>query len=197
MGLFQIGQKQKPSLKSSWLRKLTSRCGTYEADFDLFALLHDIALARQITGAVASADKLKISAGEAVSTMQNFDGFWEREGEKLQDMVRQQRIRQRRLDPTANGMPNLFFTVAPAEWKFPLHDGVLGEHKQDGALSDVQSLVTLHVYQCMAEIIKKVLLSKQLANHVVTGIDEVYDYSMRFEFQSRGTLHVHVVAWVK
>ena len=29
-----------------------------------------------------------------------------------------------------------------------------------------------------------------------TGIKACHHYAMRFEFQGRGTLHVHVVAWV-
>ena len=29
------------------------------------------------------------------------------------------------------------------------------------------------------------------------GIEEVLDYSFRWEFQGRGTIHVHAIAWVK
>ena len=29
------------------------------------------------------------------------------------------------------------------------------------------------------------------------GLEEVYDYCFRWEFQGRGTIHVHVLAWAK
>ena len=29
------------------------------------------------------------------------------------------------------------------------------------------------------------------------GVEEVEEYSLRFEYQGRGTLHVHVVAWMR
>ena len=103
----------KPSIKQSWVRKLTSRCLSYEADFELFSLLYDISLARQLTAVIAIAEREKIAPEQAASTMQNFDSFWEKEKEKLEDMCRQK-----------NCFPNLFFTVAPAEWKFNWHRGV-------------------------------------------------------------------------
>jgi hypothetical protein len=31
----------------------------------------------------------------------------------------------------------------------------------------------------------------------MAGIEEVFDYSFRWEYQGRGTIHVHVVAWVR
>eukprot|EP00973_Karenia_brevis_P028552 3935507-Karenia_brevis.AAC.1 len=43
--LGHISRKQKPSLKSSWLRKVLSRCAEYQRDFQLQALLHDISMA--------------------------------------------------------------------------------------------------------------------------------------------------------
>ena len=63
-------------------------------------------------------------------------------------------------------------------------------------MSEVQPKLTLHVYHCMAEITQNILLSKNICNPEVSGTDAVQDCSMRFEFQGRGTLHVHVVAWV-
>ena len=102
----QITARQLPSIKASWTRKLTSRCITCEEDFALFSLLYDIALARQITGVVRVAQSMQIAPEEAASNMQNFDGFWEKEREKLEYMCRQQ-----------GSMPNIFFTSAPAEWK--------------------------------------------------------------------------------
>ena len=100
------------------MRKILSRCVSYEEDFPLFCLLHDIALARQISAIVNIADQQKIAPEEAASGHQNFDSFWRKEQQKLEDMCRQM-----------DSMPNFFFTVAPAEWKFQHHRGMQQRRK--------------------------------------------------------------------
>ena len=60
-------------------------------------------------------------------------------------------------------MPNLFFAVAPAEWKVPLLHGIFGDNIDAGNLSDFQPK-TLHVYHCMAEITQNILLSKKICH---------------------------------
>jgi hypothetical protein len=42
-------------------------------------------------------------------------------------------------------LPNLFITVAPAEWKFPLHLPTLGGAKDARELSNVQGILTLRM----------------------------------------------------
>ena len=98
-------------------------------------LLHDIALARQISSIVTVAESQHLSPDEAASGMQNFGAYWQRETAKLENMCRQH-----------GEKPNLFFTVAPAEWKFPLHQGMLQGHRDNESLSDAQFVLTLHMY---------------------------------------------------
>ena len=226
--LKQITIKQKPSIKSSWTRKVTSRVRSYEADFELFSLLYDISLARQLSAVVAVADKQKMAPEAATANMQNFSAFWEREAQKLEDMCRQQKILEvqrradeeselRRLDKElgqkqlryveepATGMPNLFFTIAPAEWKFNWNRAMLQWTKEEGfSESEAQAVMTLHLNHVIGSILREVVLKKGAGltdewstERRAAGIDEVYEYSFRWEFQARGTLHVHVVAWVR
>ena len=82
--------------------------------------------------------------------------------------------------------------VPPAEWRFPVHDGVIGAQKECGDLSNAHSLMTLHMYHTLVAVLEKVLL--KTPDELRTGIKKVLAYSMRFEFQSRGTIHVHIVA---
>lgn len=110
------------------MRKLLSRCTSYEEDFPLFELLHDIALAKQITSTVAIAENKKVAPEETASGMQNFDSYWSREQAKLEDMVRQH-----------GRMPNLLFTVDPAEWKFQWHRGIQHWRKVADDLSEGQA----------------------------------------------------------
>ncbi|CAJ1358990.1 unnamed protein product, partial [Effrenium voratum] len=141
LGLGRITNKQKPSLKTSFTRKLTSRCQSYQADFPLFALLHDIALARQVSGMVKAAEEKGIAPDEAASGAQNFGAFWA-------DVCRQR------------GMPNLFFTIAPAEWKFPLHEGMFGHCGAPAELEKVQATLALHMRHVLKEVVEQCVLNR-------------------------------------
>jgi hypothetical protein len=182
--LGRISSSERPSLKASFFRKLLSRCQDYQEDFPLFALLYDIALARQINALVKVAHDQKLAPDEAAKGMQNFSAFWDTQRAQLEDMCRQ------------NGMPNLFFTVAPAEWKFQLHQGMFGHCSDPKELSKAQAAVTMHMYHVLNEIIEKLVLNME-QQCKAPGIKSVKDYSLRFEFQGRGTLHIHVVGWVE
>lgn len=187
--LYTIGRIQetnKPSIKTSWLRKISSRCGQqYQADFPLQCLLFDVMMAKQLTLIVAKAEEQKISPDEASSGMQCYAEYWNRESMKLEDMCRRH-----------GRKPNLFFTVAPAEWTFPIHETILRDYKDAGKLSDTQAALTLHMYHVLIELIETDLLKKGVRDASSTGIKEILDYSIHIEYQGRGTLHIHVVAWV-
>ena len=81
----------------------------------------------------------------------------------------------------------LFFTVAPAEWKFPLHVEVF----KDRDLHKVQCLLTWHLHSVFSVTLGR-LFQGQWPK---AGLTTVYDWVLRFEFQARGTLHVHALAW--
>ena len=53
---------------------------------------------------------------------------------------------------------------------------------------DFQGPMTLDIYRKLVETMKELLKTNEF-------FDEVYDYCIRIEFQGRGTLHIHVVAW--
>ena len=102
-------------------------------------------------------------------------------------------------------LPNLFFTIAPAEWKFNYHRGIQQWRMETGcSLSDGQAIMTLHMYHVIGAILKEIVLRKgdlpetqEFRERRNAGLEEVYDYCFRWEFQGRGTIHVHVLAWAK
>lgn len=185
-----IGPRSTPSLKKAWMRKVMSRCLDYEEDHDLHAFLYDCYMARRITSVVAMADKQRIAPDRAASKMQNFEEFWHTERAKLEDMCRQMR-----------GLPNLFLTIAPAEWRVQHHRGLQHWRKVHNKLSEGAPLMTLHLHRTIGEFLAKVLLRRGARDESdpgrKAGLEEVFEYSLRYEFQDRGTLHVHVVAWVR
>ena len=85
LALKHASESSDPSLKASFMRKLCSRCVDYQSDFPLFALLYDIALARQLSSLVAIAKRQRISPDDAAGDKQNFSGFWQWQREKLED----------------------------------------------------------------------------------------------------------------
>ena len=56
-------------------------------------------------------------------------------------------------------------------------------------MTDFQGPTTLDIYRILMEAMQGLLVSGD------DFFDEVYDYCIRVEFQGRGTLHIHVVAW--
>ena len=189
LGMYKrrLALNAQPNLKTSFFRKLTSRCVSYEEDFPLQCLIHDVSLARQLQGISTKAAELKM-APDALPKTQNFANFWMDEKEKLEDMCRQH-----------GDMPNLFFTVAPAEWKYPTHCAMPGWRKQHAqgpdSLSGGQVIMALHMYHTLDEIIRSLLTERDICRQRI-GIADVHDFCLRFEYQGRGTIHVHVVAWV-
>ena len=55
-------------------------------------------------------------------------------------------------------------------------------------MTDFQGPMTLDIYRVLMETMQELLVSNEF-------FDEIYEYAIRVEFQGRGTLHIHVVAW--
>ncbi len=91
------------------------------------------------------------------------------------------------------GLPNVFLTIAPAEWKTLLHDGVFAQVEQITDLNQHQATLTLHLYNAITTIFQQIVFK----DNAPWGFRRVFEFVLRIEFQSRGTLHVHVLAWVE
>ena len=145
-----INPKSTPSLKDGWQRKILRRSLDYGRDFILKALLYDVSFAKTISAVVATAAHQGISPDEAVADMPQFEQYWHIETQKLEDVCRQ-------MD---GEKPNLFFTVAPAEWQFPLHRWFLDPLVKRFGLSECQAWLTQHFYHCMSAILEACIFKK-------------------------------------
>ena len=169
----QISARQLPSISQSVTRKILTRCAEYKKDFVLQCLLSDVFLAKRISAVVNTADKRDIAGDVAASEMQIFSGFWKHASEKLIDMCWQN------ASPEFEGISNLFLTVAPAEWQLPNHDGPCGRSEFARQLDHVHAA---RVPNDQKEyVLAKECRGAELVEN--SGIREVYDYAMRFEFQ--------------
>ena len=87
-------------------------------------------------------------------------------------------------------MPSIFFAVAPAEWRYRLHEGMF----EEGPLADQQQKITLHLYHTLQTLLEFHILKNGDSLERI-GIAKIRQWSFRFEFQSRGTLHLRAVLW--
>ncbi len=168
-----------PSIKDSFLRKMCCRIRDYSADFLLQCLLYDIQSAKAFMAILYRAEELKCPPENVAIGNSSFDVFWHNQSRYLADRCRFHKK-----------VPNIFLTIAPLEWKFPLHSPLFARFKKAKRLADVQGHMTFHFYHCLVALLADIFQD-------VEWFTEVYDYTIRIEFQSRGTLHIHLCGWVK
>ncbi|CAE7271115.1 PIF1 [Symbiodinium sp. CCMP2592] len=179
--------RNKPSIRAGFMRKLESRCIDYCNDFALQCLLYDVCLAKTISSVQAIAEKQKVAPEQIASDMDGFEIYWQQQLRKMEDICRQEHEKTGCL---SDALPSVFFTIAPAEWRYLLHNGMFHE----GSLTDQQQNITLHLYHTLQVLLEHHIL-KNGASLAKIGIARVRQWSFRFEFQSRGTLHLHAVLW--
>ena len=182
-----VSSNQKPSIRAAFLRKLTSRCVDYTQDFPLQCLLYDVVMAKTISSVLNIAIQKNAAPERICSDMDTFEGYWLQQLRKMEDICRQEHEKSQDM---AKALPNVFFTVAPSEWKYLLPKGVFFED----SLSNQQLLLTLHLHNTLAALLEAHIL-KDGHSLAQIGLARVRQWSLRFEFQARGTLHVHVVLW--
>jgi len=205
-----IQNSQRPNAKTSYLRKCLSMCTAYMTDFMLLFLIYDIATARQTLGKIATAENKGLSPDILADNKQNSESFWRHEQDILSDVVRQMEKKCTDKDnypvlwdycnspllhtPRSLAFPNVFITIAPAEWTFLLNNPLFHRYKYAGDwtnpadLGDVQGPMALHIYNVLMTIMKGLLAKNKF-------FDEVYEWCIRVEFQGRGTLHIHIALW--
>ena len=193
------------SLKFSFLRKIQSRMRSYEQETSLFFYLYDVAMARMLTTKMNLAAKKGYTADVVSDSNVVSDSYWKHEQDYTADLVRQMDYRCRTAVPgdpiyvyqhsfafhgidTSLAFPNLFWTIAPSEWKFPMH-GIYDEYYPDRG-HDVGAMAALHMYNCIQDAILKLVTEKNSQ-----WFTQVLHYLIRLEYQDRGTIHFHVAVW--
>ncbi len=132
-----------PSTRVSYRNKLFSRVLGDGVACKLACLLYDIALGRELMALAALADSKNVSP-EALCTHKNsYESYWFSQQEIIFDRCR------------IRGKPRLFLTIAPAAWKFPMHEHLFKPWASNKKLRDVQALLTIHLYNSLVESVQK------------------------------------------
>ena len=116
--LERADSKSQPSMKDSFFRKLCCRIRDYSYDFLLQCLMLDINAARSFMAIMNRAEELKCPPEIIAVGNHSFDVYWENQARFLNDRCRQL------------GLPTIFLTISPLEWKFPLHSPLFARFRK-------------------------------------------------------------------
>ena len=190
------------SIGTSWTRKVLSSVRAYGEQRDLAFFLYEKHLANKFFAAHVRAQKMGITADVLTRDSQTSSGYWDIVQDSLADLVRIMLQRcydeegHKQLYDHVRGLrgnfwlcayPNVFITIAPAEWKFP-RPYFLDPYLQ--VIFAGAYIMALHMYylvRCMW-----FFLSTPFGNRWFI----VYEWVMKTEYQGRGTPHWHIAAWV-
>ena len=166
----------------------------YSMDFDLLQFTYDRRLFKTVMGAINSSKASGCSPNCGLQQKSFSATFWRWQHLLLVDAVRQY------------GFPSFVVTISPYEWTFPW-PGFIQNIRDEHCLepTDLPVLETLHVAHVLEQIARGYLAganTNRWRHHVFGNSHKPMDrnvitYFYRFEFQSRGTLHLHMLVWVK
>ena len=191
------------SIGLSWTRKALSSVRVYAEQVDLPFFIYEKQLANKFFTAQCRAQRMNVTGDVMARDSQASCGYWEIVQDALADLVRimlarcfdseqypalAEHCRSLRGEMWVCAFPNLFLTIAPAEWKFPMPYFLEPYWKQwvvGGAY-----LMALHMYYLVRCIWR--FLSNRFGHRYFI----VYEWVMKTEYQGRATPHWHIAAWV-
>lgn len=188
------GQDHRASSKIAFMHKLLSPVNDYALHYDLLQYHYDRWLFKTITGAVNASKASGCSPNRSLETKSFSKTFWHHQNLYLIDAVRQY------------GYPSFFITISPYEWTFPFPpflDHLRSQYAKD--VTQIPALETLHVAHVLEQIARGYLTGSNCnrwRTHLFSNVPNptcknVLTYFYRFEFQKRGTLHLHMLVWVE
>lgn len=182
------------SSKVAFCKKLFSEILDYGLHFELLQFQYDRWVYRTVTGAINTARMLKCSPARSLDTKTFSPTYWQWQHRFVLDAVNQ------------FGLPDIFITLSPYEWSFPFPQWLNDiRHKTGRGPTDLSGYETAHVVHILAQIVRGYLCgsnSNKWSQHVfsynrIAKQTNINTYFYRFEFQKRGTAHLHLLIWLK
>ena len=164
--------------------------------------MYEKQLANKFFNAQVRAKRMNVTGDIMTRDSQVSAGYWEIVQDALADLVRIMLVRcfdeenhKLLYDHCRNlrgqvwlcAFPNLFITIAPAEWKFPKPYFLVPYTDCMFACAYIMSLHMYYIVRCMWMF---------LANRFGHRFFQVFEYVSKTEYQGRGTPHWHIAAWV-
>ena len=186
------GQNNRVSGKISYMHKVLSPVVDYAINYDILQYQYDRWLFKTITGAVNASKASGCSPNRSLENKSFSETFWQHQHLFLIDAVHQY------------GFPSLFITISPYEWTFPFPPFIQHIRNTYGKdATEVAVLETIHIAHVLEQLVRGYLTggnSNRWRTHVLCNVDDpasknVKTFFYRFEFQQRGTLHLHMLVW--
>ena len=104
------------------------------------------------------------------------------------------------------GLPDVFVTISPFEWSFPFPKWLQDVRIKTGkGPTELAGFETAHIVHTLAQLVRGYLCgsnSNKWSSHVFSynaskNYSNVKTFFYRFEFQKRGTAHLHLLIWLK
>ena len=188
------GSADRLSSKIAFMKKMTSCIADYALSFELLHFHYDLWLFKTVSGAVSVGRNRFCSPAKSLETKFFSSEYWKWQHRFLLDAVRQ------------FGPPSVFLTISPYEWSFPIPPWLSQLQQQTGrGPTELASLETMHIVQVLKQVARGYLggtNSKTWSNHIfnynrLPGYSNVNTLFYRFEFQQRGTVHMHMLVFLK
>ena len=174
----------------------------YAEHRDLAFFLYEKQMADKFHKAHVRAKRMGVTADVMSRDSQASTGYWDIVQDACADLVRIMLVRcfdqenypelchqarSLRGQPWLTAFPNLFITIAPAEWKYTLPYFLLGYIHCVFAGAYVMALHVYSLTRCIW-----LFLASRFGNKYFI----VQEWLMKTEYQGRGTEHFHIAAWV-
>ena len=188
------GKDTRLSGKRSFWLKICSEIIDYSTEFELLQYQFDRWMFKVVSGAISTAQISHCSAAKALEEKPFSASYWQWQHRYLLDAVRQ------------HGPPSVFVTISPYEWTFPFPIFVQKARERVGKpIQSVAVLETVCIAHALEQIVRGYLCGSNTAkwsNNVFSynnmkNTKNVLTYFYRFEFQGRGTCHLHMLVWLK
>ena len=188
------GQNNRASSKISYMHKVLSPVVDFAINYDILQYQYDRWLFKTITGAVNASKASGCSPNRSLENKSFSKTFWQHQHLFLIDAVHQY------------GFPSLFITISPYEWTFPFPpfiEKIRNIYGKD--TTEVAVLETLHIAHVAEQLVRGYVTggnSNRWRTHVLCNVHDppsknVRIYFYRFEFQQRGTVHLHMLVWLE
>ena len=174
--------------------KVNSSIADYGLNHKLLHSHYDLWLFKTVSGVITTGRQRLCSPARSLETKPFSPEYWKWQHRYLLDALAQ------------HGPPSLFLTISPYEWTFPIPPwlSALRELTARGP-TELAAFETFQITHVLEQIIRGYLCGsndKKWTNHLfnynrIATYSNVNTYFYRFEFQNRGTVHVHLLVWLK
>ena len=184
------GQDNRASGKIAFMHKLLSPVHDFSIKFEILQYQYDRWLFKTITGAVNASKASGCSPNRSLENKSFSKTFRQHQNLYLIDAVRQY------------GYTSFFITISPYEWTFrfpPFLEEIRSRYFKD--VTETPTIETLHIAHVLEQIARGYLTGGNCNRwriNVFTNLQDptsqnLQTFFYRFEFQKRGTLHLHML----